>query len=80
MEIKIRCDRVSNMSARSKFDPDTGDQLITLSIESYMSPAVLARILNLQKQRVPFYFELGSNQAALDLEMIAFGDKQEAEK
>ena len=78
MEIKIRCDMVSNISARSKFDPDTGDQLITLSIETYMAPATLARILNLQKQRVPFYFELGSNQATMDLELIAFGDKQEA--
>jgi len=79
MEIKVRCDMVSNLSARSKFDPDTGDQLITLSVETYMPPATLARILNLQKQRVPLYFELGSSQAVMDLEVLAFGEKQEVE-
>jgi len=34
----------------------------------------------LQKQRVPFYFELGSSQATMDLELIAFGDKSEVKR
>ena len=79
MEIAIRCDMISNLSARTKFDPDTGDQIVVLSIETYMSPGTLARILNLQKQRVPFYFLLGSDQAEMDIEVVAF-QSEEAKK
>lgn len=79
MEVRIKCQKISNLSARTKFDPDSGDQLTTLTIETYMEPGTLARILNLQKQRVPFYFELGSDQAIMDLESIGFKDPKAIE-
>lgn len=53
---------------------DMGDPDISLKIKVQLGPSAYARLMNLQKQRVPMYLIIGSAQAAMDLEMVSFSD------
>ena len=79
MIVKIRCPKIIIPKIATKVDPDNGDLTTTLTIETILEPGTHARILNLLKQRVPFYFELGSDQAVFDLEAIGFKDPKAIE-
>lgn len=57
---------------------DMGDPDISLKLKVQMPPGAYARLMSLQKQRVPMYLIIASDQAMFDLEIIQF--KGEASK
>lgn len=74
MKVSIKITGMDKLTTRTrvveeKEDGEVVDQHIvtSLTFEGYVPPVVMARILNLQKQKAPMYLEVGSDQAVMDL-------------
>ncbi len=64
--IDIKLDNVRGITTKVK----TGDnhELIgTIQIEVLVTPAIIARLLNLQKQGIPLFAAVGTDQLSFDL-------------
>lgn len=70
MKVEITSNTVSRMQLATKVDDESGNIITRISVESILHPADIARLLNLQKNKAPLFFSVGSQQAQLDLEFF----------
>ena len=79
-EVQVKITDVKGLKTSTKFDEETRELVTTLQAQVKAHPVVLARILNLQKQRAPLYVILGTSQAVMDLEFKEPEKPKRAEK
>lgn len=64
MKVELLIGDVSNVTTRTKATP----QLVTtISFDAKVHPAIIARLLNLQRQGAPLLVAISSPQAIMDL-------------
>ena len=61
--------RVDKIKTGIQLDEDTQELEATIQFQCKVHPADIARVLNLQKTRVPMTCTISSNQAELDLKI-----------
>lgn len=71
MRVEITSNNIQKLQLATKVDDESGELMVKVSVESKLSPADIARLLNLQKNKAPLFFSVGSQQAQLDLEFIS---------
>lgn len=80
MKVAVKCGMIVQDGIGISSKPDAvGDLIVTITIKTMMDAGTLARIVNLQKQKSPKYFELGSDQAAMDLFTIGVKSEEALE-
>ncbi len=70
MKVEISSANVQSLQLATKVDKESGDLIAKVSVETKLHPADIARILNLQKNKAPLFFSVGSQQAELDLDFF----------
>lgn len=64
MKIEVSIKDITNLSLKTRYQ----DGLVTtVTFNAKISPVLLARILNLERQQVPLYANIGSSQAIMDI-------------
>jgi hypothetical protein len=69
--VDIKLDYITGVTTKIK-KSDSGKLIGTIQIEGEITPELIARLLNLQKQGVPLFASIGTDQLAMDLKIEAF--------
>lgn len=67
MKVEILIQDVSNLTTKTRLEE--GVMVTTIKFDAVASPSSIARLLNLQRQRIPIMVSIGSPQAMMDLEI-----------
>lgn len=78
MKVEISSSNIQTLQLATKVDKETGDLIAKISVEAKIHPGDIARILYLQNNKAPLYFNVGSMQAQLDLEFITIKSEKVA--
>ncbi len=65
---------IGKFKASAEFDEESQAIVVTMSVKAKMHPGDLARVLYLQTNKAPMFFNIGSKQAALDLTFNSVGE------
>lgn len=65
MKIEILINDVAKLSTKTKWEEGL---VTTIQFETRIHPALLARLLNIQRQQVPIFLTIGTSQAMMDLD------------
>ena len=72
MKISILINDITKLSTKTRWDEGL---VTTIQFDAKIHPSLIARLLNIQRQSVPFFVTIGTNQAMMDLDF-----KEEKEK
>ena len=64
--VDLKIENIRGITTKTKVD-DQGELVGAIQVEAQVNPAIIARLLNLQRQRVPLFITIGTDQLALDL-------------
>jgi len=68
--VDLKIENVKGITTKIKMD-DNGNLIGAIQVEANVNPAIIARLLNLQRQRMPLFITIGTDQLAMDLQIQA---------
>ncbi len=66
--VDLKIENIRGITTSTKID-DNGELVGAIKVEAQVNPSIIARLLNLQKQRVPLFITIGTDQLAMDLQI-----------
>ena len=64
--IDLKIETIKGITTRTEMN-DEGKLLGTIQVKAEVNPGIIARLLNLQRQHVPLFITIGTDQLAMDL-------------
>lgn len=77
MKVEVLISDISELRTKTRLDEQ--GQITTVQFDAKIKPALIARILNLQRQGAPLLVSIGSPQATMDLDINEYSAHAEAE-
>ena len=66
--VDLKIENIKGITTSTKVD-DNGELIGAIRVEAIVNPIIIARLLNLQRQRVPLFITIGTDQIAMDLQI-----------